>query len=52
MTPEALRDELEKTSGWVGIGGTFTFSPEDHNGLSQDDLTMYEIKDGAWTQAQ
>jgi branched-chain amino acid transport system substrate-binding protein len=52
VTPEAIRDELEKTSGWVGVGGTFTMSPEDHNGISQDDLTMYEIQDGAWVQAQ
>ena len=52
VTAEALRDALEGTSGWVGIGGTFTFSAEDHNGLTQDDLTMYEIADGAWTQAQ
>ena len=25
---------------------------DDHNGLSESDLTMYEIKDGAWVQAQ
>jgi len=52
VTAEALRNELEKTQGWVGIGGTFNMSPEDHNGLSASDLTMYEIKDGAWIQAQ
>ena len=26
LTADALRDEIEATSGWVGIGGTFTFS--------------------------
>ena len=52
VTPEALRDEIEKTTGFVGIGGTFTFSPTDHNGLTQDDLAMYEIADGDWTLAQ
>lgn len=52
ITPEALRDEIEKTSGFVGIGGTFTFSPDDHNGMTQDDLSMYEISDGDWTLAQ
>ncbi|NTU70831.1 MAG: ABC transporter substrate-binding protein [Coriobacteriia bacterium] len=52
LTPAALRDEIEKTNGWVGIGGVFTFSPTDHNGLSEDDLNMYEVKDGAWTIAE
>lgn len=48
LTASALRDEIEKTSGFVGIGGTFTFSGTDHNGLSKDDLILYEIQDGAW----
>ena len=49
LTAAALRDEIEKTDGFVGIGGTFKFSPEDHNGLTEDDLVMYEVKSGAWT---
>lgn len=49
VTPEALRDELEKTQGFVGIGGTFSFSATDHNGLTADDLTLYVIKDNAFT---
>ncbi len=48
LTPAALRDEIEKTAGFVGIGGTFTFSPTDHNGLTASDLTLYEISDGGW----
>jgi len=52
ITPAALRDEIEKTAGFVGIGGTFNFSPTDHNGLTQDDLVMYEIKNGEWQLAQ
>lgn len=52
LTPAALRDEIEKTNGFVGIGGTFTFSPTDHNGLTADDLSLYEIKDGTWTVIQ
>jgi branched-chain amino acid transport system substrate-binding protein len=52
LTPEALRDEIEKTSGFTGIGGTFNLSAEDHNGLSAGDLTMYEISNGEWTQAK
>ena len=48
VTSTALRDELEKTKDYVGIGGTFTFSPTDHNGLSAADLNMYEVKNGTW----
>ncbi|MBS3957010.1 MAG: ABC transporter substrate-binding protein [Clostridiales bacterium] len=47
-----LRDEIEATDGFVGIGGTFTFSPTDHNGMSEENLVMYQIKDGAWTLAE
>ena len=51
ITPSALRDAIEKTSGFAGIGGVFTFSPTDHNGLSDKDLTFYQIKGGAFTLA-
>lgn len=51
LTPAALRDEIEKTAGLVGIGGTFNFTPTDHNGLTEQDLMMYQIKNGAWTSA-
>ena len=52
LTPAALRDEIERTVGFVGIDGTFKFSATDHNGLVEDDLVMYEVKNGAWTLAQ
>jgi len=52
LTPAALRDQIEQTTDFVGIGGTFSFSPTDHNGMTSGDLTMYEIKNGAWTQAK
>ena len=48
ITPAALRDQIEKTNGFVGIGGTFTFSPTDHNGLSAADLNMYQVKNATW----
>lgn len=48
IDPVGLRDEIEATSGFVGIGGTFTYSATDHNGLTEDDLVMYRITDGAW----
>ncbi|HET6494368.1 MAG TPA: ABC transporter substrate-binding protein [Thermoleophilia bacterium] len=52
ITPAALRDEIEKTAGFVGIGGTFDMTAENHNGLGKEDLTMYVITDGAWQQAK
>jgi branched-chain amino acid transport system substrate-binding protein len=52
FTSAQLRDEIEKTSGFVGIGGTFTFSPTDHNGLTEKDLVMYTITGGKWVLAQ
>ncbi len=52
LTPQSLRDAIEQTTGWVGTGGTFNFTADDHNGLTVDDLTMYQIKDGDWTQAE
>lgn len=51
ITGAKLRDEIEKTSGFAGIGGVFTFSATDHNGLSDKDLSFYEIKDGAFAVA-
>ena len=50
-TPAELRNEIEKTEGLVGTAGIFNYSPEDHNGLSPDDLTMVKIVDGKWEPA-
>lgn len=47
--PEAVRDEIEKTSGLVGTGGVVTMSPDDHLGLDLSAFRMLEIKDGNWT---
>ena len=52
LTPAALRDEIEKTAGFIGIGGTFDMSATNHNGLGKEDLSMYVITDGAWQQAK
>jgi branched-chain amino acid transport system substrate-binding protein len=48
----AIRDELEKTKEFVGIGGIFTMSPGDHNGLDKRAATMYEIANGRWQLAR
>jgi branched-chain amino acid transport system substrate-binding protein len=44
-----LRDAIEATKGFVGIGGTSTYSATDHNGMTEADLVTYEVKNGAWT---
>ncbi|HOF89782.1 MAG TPA: ABC transporter substrate-binding protein, partial [Armatimonadota bacterium] len=44
-----LRAELEKTKGFVGISGVFSFSAKDHNGLNEDAFAMVIIKNGDWT---
>jgi branched-chain amino acid transport system substrate-binding protein len=48
VTPQTLRDQIEQTKDFVGIGGTFNYSATDHNGMTENDLVMYEIKDGKW----
>jgi branched-chain amino acid transport system substrate-binding protein len=52
FTAAQLRDEIEKTSKWQGIGGVFTFSPTDHNGMTEQDLVRYVVEDGKWVLAQ
>ena len=47
-----IRDEIENTQGFVGIGGTFNFSAADHNGLGKGSFTMVKIVNGEWTKEQ
>lgn len=49
--PAKLRDEIEKTKGFVGTGGVVNMSPTDHLGLDQSAFRMLEIKNGEWTLA-
>lgn len=44
-----LRDTIEQTKEFVGTGGVFNFSPEDHNGLTKDAFVMVKVVDGKWT---
>lgn len=46
--PAKIRDFIENTRGFVGQHGIFNFSPQDHNGLSKDDLVMVVVKNGDW----
>ena len=43
---EKVRDAIESMQGFVGTGGTFNFSAEDHNGLALDAFEMLTVKDG------
>lgn len=45
---DKLRDEIEKTTGFVGISGIFNYSQKDHDGPTSNDMIMVEIKDGKW----
>ena len=47
-SPAAIRDQLEKTRNFAGIGGIFSFSPQDHSGLSKDAFVLVEIKHKDW----
>ncbi|MGD9495728.1 MAG: ABC transporter substrate-binding protein [Armatimonadota bacterium] len=44
----AVRDQIEQTEGFIGIGGIFAYSPEDHYGLSPEAFVMVRIEDGEW----
>lgn len=47
--PAAIRDEIEKTTGFMGTAGEVNMSPTDHLGLDLSAFRMLEIKDGDWT---
>src|SRR5918993_327160 len=43
-----IRDEIEKTKGFVGTGGIVNMSATDHLGLDLSAFRMLEIKGGDW----
>ena len=47
-SPAAIRDQLEKTKGFAGIGGIFTYSAADHAGLTKDAFVLVQIKNKDW----
>lgn len=47
-SPSSIRNNLEKTRNFAGIGGIFNFSPEDHSGLTKDAFVLVEIKQKDW----
>jgi branched-chain amino acid transport system substrate-binding protein len=44
-----VRDEIEKTKGYIGTGGIVNMSATDHMGLDLTAFKMLEIKNGDWT---
>jgi branched-chain amino acid transport system substrate-binding protein len=47
-----IRDEIEKTKGFVGTAGIFNMTATDHMGLDLTAFKMLEIKGGDWTLAE
>jgi branched-chain amino acid transport system substrate-binding protein len=47
--PKKIRDEIEKTKGFIGTGGAFNMTDKDHMGLDLSAFRMLEIKNGNWT---
>jgi branched-chain amino acid transport system substrate-binding protein len=46
--PVAIRNALEKIRGFYGTAGAFNFSPQDHNGLTEEAFVMVRITKGNW----
>lgn len=49
---EKLRAAIESISGWAGVSGVFTMTPQNHSGLSKDAVVMVEVVDGQWKLAK
>jgi len=47
-TPSTIRDQLEATKNFSGIGGTFSYSAQDHAGLGKDAFVLVEVKNKDW----
>jgi branched-chain amino acid transport system substrate-binding protein len=43
-----IRDEIEKTSGYIGTAGRVSMSPTDHLGLDISAFHMVEVRNGDW----
>ncbi len=52
VSHSTIRDQLEKITGFVGTGGIFNFTAEDHNGLTKDGFVLVQIVDGNWKLAE
>ena len=43
-----IRDEIENTRDFVGTGGVFNLSKDDHNGLTKGAFVMVKVANGKW----
>jgi len=43
-----IREAIENTKGYVGLSGIYNINPEDHNGLSMQDIVMIKATKGGW----
>jgi branched-chain amino acid transport system substrate-binding protein len=48
-SPETIRNQLEATRNFAGIGGVFNYSAQDHAGLTKDAFVLVEVKKKSWT---
>ncbi|WP_461210427.1 ABC transporter substrate-binding protein [Desulfocurvus sp. DL9XJH121] len=46
--PQAIRDSLEATTGYVGATAVYSFSPTDHNGVDESAFVMVRIENQDW----
>lgn len=46
--PKQIQAKLNALTAFTGVGGVFTYTPTDHDGLSVDDLVMVKIQGGKW----
>ncbi len=47
-SPATIRDQLEATTRFHGIGGTFNYSSHDHAGLGKDAFVLVEVRKKDW----
>ena len=47
-TPAGIRNALENTHNFAGIGGVFSYSAKDHAGLTKDAFTLVEVRKKDW----
>ena len=43
-----LRDAIEQTRGYTGINGVFNYAPDNHGGLTKENMVVYQVVGGKW----
>jgi len=43
-----IRNYIENKKNYVGIGGVFNFTPQEHNGLNKNAFALVTIQNGKW----